>query len=437
MLKASLHGKRGFRVGKICVVGLGYIGLPTATVFAGAGYDVVGVDINEEVIALLEKGQIMIEEVGLLEEVRKVVKSGKLRASLTPEEADVFIIAVPTPINHDQTANLDYVVAATSSILPYLQKGNIVVIESTIPPRTVEDVVAPIIKAFGVDPVQDIHLVHCPERVLPGRILHEMRSNPRIVGGYTKEASEKAADVYRRVVTGEVVETEATIAEMAKLMENTYRDVNIALANELVKISSKLHINAYEVIRLANKHPRVHLHSPGPGVGGHCLAVDPYFIVEKAPEEAKLISQAREVNSSMPSFVIEQIVRLTASLFRAKIAVLGLTYKENIDDVRESPSLQVIQLLQQYKEYDVYPHDPHVQQGKVNVPLYSLEEALTQADLVVVLVEHHEFEHIQGEQLLKSMNRPVVLDCKNCVKIADERIKVYRLGDAILQKGLD
>ncbi|MBO9131017.1 nucleotide sugar dehydrogenase [Bacillus sp. 165] len=414
---------------KICVIGLGYIGMPTAAVFASAGYDVIGVDINDKVVNSLNNGQITIEEVGLPELVKDVVEKGKLRASKTPEAADVFIIAVPTPIHADDTANVDYVVDATKSIVPYLQKGNVVIVESTIPPRTMDDIVAPILREQGWDTEQDLYLAHCPERVLPGRILIELIENTRIVGGTTPEAARKAADVYRLVVTGDVIETEALTAEMAKLMENTFRDVNIALANELAKISKRLGVNAHDVIELANKHPRVNIHQPGPGVGGHCLAVDPYFIVEKAPEEAQLIALSRKVNNSMPRFVIDQVKYLTSEMDKATIAVFGLTYKGNIDDIRESPALDIYKELTKYEKFEVRAHDPHVHESQVDFPLYSFEKAVDGAHLVLLLADHNEFKNMDSDEFAKLMASPVVLDTKNCATLDKEKVALYRLGD--------
>ncbi|MCH1625116.1 nucleotide sugar dehydrogenase [Ferdinandcohnia quinoae] len=414
---------------KICVIGLGYIGLPTAAVFAKAGYDIVGVDVNERVVSSLNKGEIHIEEVGLPEVVKEVVENGKLRASVTPEEADVFIIAVPTPIHEDTTANIDYVVDATKAIIPYLQKGNVVIVESTIPPRTMDDVVAPLIEEKGLDTGYDIYLAHCPERVLPGRILIELVENTRIVGGTTPEAAKKAADVYRAVVTGDVVETEAVTAEMSKLMENTFRDVNIALANELVKISQRLDVNAHKVIELANKHPRVNIHQPGPGVGGHCLAVDPYFIVEKAVEESPLISTARKINNSMPSFVVQQVQHLTSELEKPVVAVFGLTYKGNIDDIRESPAIEVLEMLQHSNRYELRIHDPHVRADQVSFSLQSFEEAITGANVLLILTDHNEFKSIQTEDIVNKMKTPVVLDTRNCTNLDESKATVYKIGN--------
>lgn len=413
---------------KICVVGLGYIGLPTAAVFAKAGYEIVGVDVSERVVNSLNNGEIHIEEVGLPEVVKEVVEAGNLRASVTPEEADVFLIAVPTPIHEDYTADIDYVVAATKSILPYLKKGNIVIVESTIPPRTMDDVVAPIIQEAGFDPQTDVYLAHCPERVLPGRILIELVENTRIVGGTTPIAASKAADVYRAVVKGDVIETEAITAEMSKLMENTFRDVNIALANELAKISQKLGVNAHRVIELANKHPRVNIHHPGPGVGGHCLAVDPYFIIEKAQIESPLIQQARQINNSMPEFVVENVEKLTVQLSNPKIAVFGLTYKGNIDDVRESPALEIYEMLAKNPRFDVHAYDPHVRDDQVKFNLSSFEEATKDAHLVVVLADHNEYKQLKAADLA-AMKTKVVFDTKNCTEIEGDEVKVYKIGD--------
>lgn len=414
---------------KICVVGLGYIGLPTASVFARAGYDVLGVDVNKKVVDSLNEGKVTIEEVDLPELVKEVVAKGKLKASLQPEKSDVFIIAVPTPIHEDHSANVDYVAEATKAIVPFLEKGNIVIVESTIPPRTMDDLVAPILKEAGFDPHKDVHVAHCPERVLPGRILIELIENTRIVGGLTPEAATKAGDVYRAVITGDVIETEAVTAEMSKLMENTFRDVNIALANELAKISARLGVNAHDVIELANKHPRVNIHLPGPGVGGHCLAVDPYFIIEKAREESPLITEARRINNSMPEFVLEQVKRLTAELDKPSIAVCGLTYKGNIDDVRESPAIDIAEMLLKNDRYDVRIHDPHVTEEQVSFKLQSLEEAVEGANLLVILVDHNEFKQFDEQLLLGKMATPVIFDTRNCAKIEDPSFTVYRIGD--------
>lgn len=415
---------------KVCIIGLGYIGLPTAAVFARSGYKVVGVDVNKQVVDLLNKGEVIIEETGLPEVVKEAVESGNLRASLEPEAADAFIIAVPTPVHADHTANVDYVVSAAQKIVPHVKKGDVVIVESTIPPRTIDDVVAPIFLEAGFDPKEDIHLAHCPERVLPGRILIELVENARIVGGLTPEAAERAADVYRRVVTGDILLTEAVTAEMSKLMENTFRDVNIALANELAKVCATLGVDAHKVIELANRHPRVNLHQPGPGVGGHCLAVDPYFIVEKAPEEAQIIQLSRTINNSMPDYVVDQIIRMTGDIARPSVALLGLTYKGNIDDVRESPAIEIVEKMIGNPRFDVRVHDPHVRAEQVAFPLSSFEDAVEGAHLVVVLADHNEFKVLPASVLMNKMARPVLFDTKNCTGIqSSDSLTVHKIGD--------
>ncbi|MCP3739688.1 nucleotide sugar dehydrogenase [Rossellomorea sp. BNER] len=418
----------------MCVVGLGYIGLPTAAMFAKADWDVTGVDINSIAVEKLNRGEVHIEEVGLGELVKEVVSKGNLKAQLEPTSAECFIIAVPTPHNDDHTANLNYVVSATKSILPFLNKGNTIIVESTIPPRTMDDVVAPILNGNGWVVGEDIYLAHCPERVLPGRILIELVENTRIVGGINDISAQKATEAYRSFVKGDILITSAVSAEMSKLMENTYRDVNIALANELAKISEKLEINALEVIDLANRHPRVNLHCPGPGVGGHCLAVDPYFIIEKAPEESVLISDSRKINNSMPSFVVEQVKKMYPNR-SSKIAVFGLTYKGNIDDVRESPAMDVLEELKE-EGYRLGIYDPHVQQEQVYFHLSSYQEAINQADCILILTDHNEFKKLEEDKITSLMNKPVIFDTRNCVNISNTNIEYYNYGNLFKMKNV-
>ncbi|GAA3402014.1 nucleotide sugar dehydrogenase [Paenibacillus hodogayensis] len=415
-------------IAKVCVIGLGYIGLPTSLVFAKAGFDVTGVDVSEHVIKSLNNGIIHIEEPGIEEVYEEVRSKFAFRAQNVPEMADAYIIAVPTPVNGDHTANLDYVESATRSIVPYLRSGNVVIIESTIPPRTTNDVVAPILEDAGWRVGEEIYLAHCPERVLPGSIFRELVENNRIIGGYNRTSAERAASFYRTFVRGEIVLTTSTSAEMAKLMENTYRDVNIALANELTKASSLLGVDALEVIELANKHPRVNLHSPGPGVGGHCIAVDPYFIIEKAPSATPLMSVSRQINNSMPEFVVEQVEKLVPPFQGHSVAVFGLTYKGNVDDIRESPAVQVVNLLRK-RGFQVKVHDPHVQPDHCPFRLHSAEDALNEAKCLIVLADHNEFRYINLDWL-KGMQMPVVFDTKNCVKFAaDSNVELYNFGN--------
>ena len=412
---------------KLCVVGLGYIGLPTAAMFANHGWQVHGVDVNQKAVDMINKGQIHIEEVGLAEMVENAVKIGSMGASTEVEEADCFIIAVPTPHNNDNTANLEYLVQATKSVLGKVQKGNVVIVESTIPPRTINDVVAPLFEEAGWNVGEDIYLAHCPERVLPGRILIELVENNRIVGGINDASTDRAVEVYATFVKGDLLRTSALSAEMSKLMENTYRDVNIALANELVKISEKLGIDALEVIGLANQHPRVNLHLPGPGVGGHCLAVDPYFIIEKAPKEAQLIANARAINNSMPDFVVEQVGNRVKDS-SSKVAILGLTYKGNIDDVRESPAMEIVKKMLE-EGYSLGVHDPHVGQAQVKFKLASFEEAVEDAECILVLTDHNEFKILNEKAIVEKMKRPLVFDTRNCVEISNKEIEYVNFGN--------
>lgn len=412
---------------KLCTIGLGYIGLPTSIMFANYGIDVVGVDVKEEAIDMLNNGQIHIEEPGLQEALEKVIKNGKFKAALEPEEADTFIISVPTPNKEDEhmSCDLTYVMQATDNIIPYLNKGNVVIVESTIAPRTMDDHVKPRLEEAGFAIGEDIFLVHCPERVLPGQILHELIHNNRIVGGVTPICTEKGVEVYETFVQGEIIKTNARTAEMSKLMENTFRDVNIALANELTKVCNELEINALEVIKMANKHPRVNLHTPGPGVGGHCLAVDPYFIIAKAPEQAKLINLSRQINSTMPEYVVESVEKLLANHNGKKITVFGLTYKGNVDDIRESPAMEIYEALHKRPEYDVVAYDPHV---KLSFVEQNLEKALDGSDLVLVLSDHSAFKDLTSAYFEK-MNVAQIFDTKNIVQKHAEVVNYINYGN--------
>jgi UDP-N-acetyl-D-mannosaminuronic acid dehydrogenase len=381
---------------KICVLGLGYIGLPTASMFAIHGFWVVGVDISADKVETINSGRAHIREPGLDTMVTAATHSGHLVARMAPEKADVFIIAVPTPVTADKRADLSAVVAASESIVPVLRPGNLVILESTVPPGTCRDVVIPILEKAGLKAGADFLVAHAPERVLPGQIMAELVQNDRIMGGIDRASAERARDLYAHFVAGNIYLTDATTAEMAKLVENTYRDVNIALANELARISTALKTNVWEIIELANKHPRVHVLQPGPGVGGHCIPVDPWFIVEGFPEEAQLIRAARLRNDSMPAHVCERIMDTLAGIEHPIVTVLGVAYKANVDDVRESPSCEIIRELEQ-AGCAVKVHDPHVHPG------VSLEEAVAGSDCLALLVDHREYQELRPEVLAQHM----------------------------------
>nr|WP_215727796.1 nucleotide sugar dehydrogenase [Staphylococcus coagulans] len=412
---------------KLTTIGLGYIGLPTSIMFAKHGVEVLGVDINPQAVASLNQGQIHIEEPGLQEAYEAVLEKGNFKASQTPEEADVFIIAVPTPNNDDtyESCDISIVMRALESIIPYLKTGNTVIVESTIAPRTIDDHVKPFLEQQGYTIGEDLYLVHCPERVLPGKILEELVHNNRIIGGVTPACVEAGKNVYRTFVQGEMIETNARTAEMSKLMENTYRDLNIALANELAKISNHLNINVLDVIEMANKHPRVNIHWPGPGVGGHCLAVDPYFIIAKDPEHSPLIQTGRKINRSMPQFVVDHVKKILQTVNGQKVTVFGLTYKGDVDDIRESPAFDIYELLKAIEEVDVVAYDPHVQLDFVEK---DIAKAVEGSSLVIVLSDHSEFKKLK-DQDFSSMKDKLILDTKNVIPNTFNEVKYFNYGN--------
>ena len=406
---------------KICIMGQGYIGLPTAALFTRNHCEVVGVDINEQIVENLNKGIIHIEEPGISDIIKNAVKNKVYTASLTPEKADAFIITVPTPyIVENYSCDLSYVITACETIIPYIEKGNTVIIESTIAPMSTDETIKPIFEKAGFKIGEDLFLAHCPERVLPGRIIEELIHNDRIIGGVTPECAVKASEVYGQFVEGDLMLTEAKTAELSKCMENTFRDVNIALANELAKICAEIGVNALDVIEMANKHPRVNLHSPGPGVGGHCLAIDPYFIYAKAPETAKIIKLARDTNNSMPDFVCEYVNKIISE---GKIAVFGVSYKGNTGDDRESPAYEIIAKLS--TKYEIAIHDPHIE----NPNFVSFEEAVKDANLILVLCDHDEFKDMDDDYINKSMAKSVIFDTKNIIKEVPSEIKLFNYGN--------
>jgi UDP-N-acetyl-D-mannosaminuronic acid dehydrogenase len=402
-------------------MGQGYIGLPTAALFTRNHCEVVGVDINEQIVENLNKGIIHIEEPGISDIIKNAVKNKVYTASLTPEKADAFIITVPTPyIVENYSCDLSYVITACETIIPYIEKGNTVIIESTIAPMSTDETIKPIFEKAGFTIGEDLFLEHCPERVLPGRIIEELIHNDRIIGGVTPECAVKASEVYGQFVEGDLMLTEAKTAELSKCMENTFRDVNIALANELAKICAEIGVNALDVIEMANKHPRVNLHSPGPGVGGHCLAIDPYFIYAKAPETAKIIKLARDTNNSMPDFVCEYVNKIISE---GKIAVFGVSYKGNTGDDRESPAYEIIAKLS--TKYEIAIHDPHIE----NPNFVSFEEAVKDANLILVLCDHDEFKDMDYDYINKSMAKSVIFDTKNIIKEVPSEIKLFNYGN--------
>jgi len=378
---------------KICVVGLGYIGLPSAALLANRGFQVHGVDVSSDVVETINQGKIHIVEPDLAWYVHSAVNSGRLLAALEPEPSDIFILAVPTPFHDGFVPNIDYVLDATRSIARVVKAGDMVILESTSPVGTTERV-EEILRANGVD-TSTVYIAHCPERVLPGQIMRELVENDRIVGGITLEASEKVAAFYSAFVIGEVLITDARTAEMAKLTENSFRDINIAFANELSILSDKFGIDVWELIRLANRHPRVNILQPGTGVGGHCIAVDPWFIVHEGGDDAKLIRSGREVNTRKTDWVVEKILKEVSHLeqklgYAPVVACMGLAFKPNIDDLRESPALKVFQRL---IAEDLQPLavEPNLKMHP-SLMLTSCEEAVQTADLVVYLVAHLEFK---------------------------------------------
>jgi len=397
---------------KICVIGLGYIGLPTACILSSKGFKVVGVDVNQRLVDDLNQGKIDAPEPGLADLVNSAIKSGNFIAKMSPEKANALMICVPTPLTDDHKADLTYVKNATESILPHLRKGNLVILESTVPPGTTKEILKPILEKSGLKIGNELYLAYCPERVLPGNILKELVENDRIIGGINSKSAESARKIYQSFVKGKIYLTDTTTAEMVKLVENSFRDVNIAFANELSRICDKFNLNVWKVIELANRHPRVNILRPGPGVGGHCIAIDPFFIVEKAPEEAKLIKTARSVNDSMPDYIVEKIERAVKEkkIKSPVIACLGITYKAGTGDLRGSPALKIVRRLRE-KGYTVRACDPYIKDFTES-PLFPLEEAVEGADCIVLLVDHKEFKEIDLDKFLKKMRNKIIIDTR-------------------------
>jgi UDP-N-acetyl-D-mannosaminuronic acid dehydrogenase len=397
---------------RICVVGLGYIGLPTAAALATRGVDVIGVDVLPGVVDAINRGESPFVEPDLAVAVSGAVAMGRLRAANAPEPADAFIVAVPTPFGEDRSADLSFVEAAAAAIAPVLAPGNLVVLESTSPPGTTERLSRWLAErrpdlTFPHDQHDEaeIHVAHCPERVMPGRIMIEIITNDRLIGGVTPCCADLARDLYATFTQGSIHLTDAATAEMAKLSENAYRDVNIAYANELSMICDHLGVDVHEVIELANRHPRVGILQPGPGVGGHCIAVDPWFIIAAAPEHATLIRTAREVNESKPAYVVGEVVK-SAQRYREPVtACLGITFKANVDDLRESPALRITTDLARHGIGRILVVEPHVSVLPPelaecgNVELADAAAAIDAADIVVLLVDHDAFRAVKRPAL--------------------------------------
>ena len=397
---------------RVCVLGLGYVGLPTAAIFASRGLSVVGVDVNADTVRLINEGKVHIVEPDLDILVTGAVAIGKLRAAPKPERADAFIVAVPTPLGPGHRPDLGHVEAAAESLAPVLERGNLVVIESTSPVGTTEQVCRrlaarrpDLVFPDGAAAAPDVHVAYSPERVLPGRVLVELVRNDRVVGGISRACAERAAELYRAFVEGEIVLTTARTAELVKLAENSYRDVNIAFANELAQVCDRMGIDAWEVIALANRHPRVAILRPGPGVGGHCIAVDPWFVADSAPEDTPLIRAARAVNDGRPAHVAARGLALAAGRATPRIACLGLAYKADIDDLRESPAVEIVRLLAAGDAGEILVVEPYVANlppvlaNLARVRKTDLDTALAAADIVVLLVDHRPFRSLATERL--------------------------------------
>ena len=390
----------------IAVIGLGYIGLPTASALASHGLDVIGVDVDPEVVAAVNRGEAHLVEPDLAEVLRAASVSGRLTATENMPKADIYIIAVPTPITPDRRADLTYVEAATRALAPKLAGGELVILESTSPPGTTEQISRWIAGARPDLAPGAVQLAHCPERVLPGRVMIELVENDRVVGGLSPAAAERAAELYRTFCKGRIVLTDVRTAELSKLVENAYRDLNIAFANELSLVADHLGVNVRELIEIANHHPRVDILDPGPGVGGHCIAVDPWFIVQAAPEQANLVRAARQINDARPGYIVQQVLDLVSPVVDPVIAVLGLSFKKNIDDLRSSPAVEItIGLADALPRSRLLVVEPHVVElpeslrDRSNIEPCDLRQAVQQSQAVVLLVDHDVFASITPEQL--------------------------------------
>jgi UDP-N-acetyl-D-mannosaminuronic acid dehydrogenase len=400
----------GKRLKKVCVLGLGYVGLPTACMLAMQGHQVIGVDTNPRVVQTISQGGIHIEEAGLKTMLQAAINSGSLIATNEVEAADVFIIAVPTPLAADKRADTSYVERAARSIVPVLASGNLVVLESTAPPGTTANLLSKTLAESGLEPGSDFHVAHSPERVLPGKIFSELVSNDRVIGGLTPGCAEAAKQLYASFVEGEIFMTDATTAEMVKLVENTFRDVNIALANELAMIAAEHDANIFEIIELANHHARVNVHQPGPGVGGHCIPIDPWFVIEESGQADGLIRSSRKVNDATPTRIVDLVGEIVGP--EGKISLWGITYKGNVDDTRETPAIPIFNELKN-RGYALGVFDFHARD--FDFELDSLDTAVEGADALLLLANHDEFKYLDPHVVGQRMKRRIVIDTRNCL----------------------
>lgn len=407
---------------KLNIIGLGYIGLPTALSFAGAGIDVIGTDYNKEIVNTLNNGQVTFKEDGLYDLYKEALNRG-IEFSTEYAKTNKYIITVPTPyIKESKKLDPKYVISAVESVLDVCDKGTILVIESTVSPGTMDKFVRPIVEDRGFIIGEDIHLVHAPERIIPGNMVNELKNNSRTIGADNIEIGYEVKRWYETFCDGEIVVTDIKTAELSKVVENTFRDINIAFANELSRICRKENMDVYELIKIANKHPRVNILTPGPGVGGHCISVDPWFLVGDYPEIVNIIKAAREVNDSQPDFVIDRIREVmneNGITDISKVGLYGLTYKENVDDLRESPTLQILEKLERYFVKGIKLYDPWIQEKKFENQYDNFNEFLGEVELVVVLVAH---DHIK--EFKDMINSKVVLDTKNIFKKSNN---IYKL----------
>ena len=415
---------------KICVLGLGYIGLPTACLFANANHEVVGIDINQETIGKLNHGELHFEEKGLEELFEKALPNMRFKTEV--EEADVSIIAVPTPLDKEmKMAELKYVRSAAEMIYPHLRKDNLVILESTVPPGTSDKLLVPILEKSGLKVSNDFYLAHCPERAIPGNTIYEMINNDRIVGGIDKKSTELAKSLYSCFVKGTFYLTNTITAEFVKLMENTFRDINIALANEFAQIAEESGVNVWEAIELANKHPRVNVLKPGPGVGGHCIAIDPWFLTENSTR-CRIVSLAREINDGMPNHVLQIVKGMLKDVNNPIITIFGVAYKGGVDDTRETPALKFIKLAEN-EGYKVEVHDPHVKEFEYEI--LGLEEAVKDSDCIVLITDHPEFKEIDPKEISALMRNKNIVDARNMLDVErwkEARFRVKVLGNAWL-----